>query len=258
MTDEAGVLVGLVRGQALFERQAFDISAQAGSMVGVEKEERVATHWGRSFRFRHPWLQLNLLTAFLAAGVVGMFQSTVDRIVVLAAFLPVLAGQSENSGCQALAVTLRGLTLGDLKLISPVKLVLKEAGLGFLNGAIVGMIAGGGMWFYAHLHHTANPLLLGLIVWLAMTVSCVTQVLRRPRAADAQAAGSRPGDGFQHLPDDRHRRRQHGPVARPGHPARSLNVSRHWIRSTAFSSLVESRWVRDRTDQSRPSKRSRS
>ena len=173
VTDEAGVLVGLVRGQALFERQAFDISAQAGSMVGVEKEERVATHWGRSFRFRHPWLQLNLLTAFLAAGVVGMFQSTVDRIVVLAAFLPVLAGQSGNSGCQALAVTLRGLTLGDLKSISPVKLVLKEAGLGFLNGAIVGMLAGGGMWFYAHMHHTANPLLLGLIVWLAMTVSCM-------------------------------------------------------------------------------------
>ena len=84
-------------------------------MVGVEKEERVATHWWRSFRFRHPWLQLNLLTAFVAAAVVGFFQSTIDRLVVLAVFLPVLAGQSGNSGCQALAVTLRGLTLGELR-----------------------------------------------------------------------------------------------------------------------------------------------
>ena len=70
--DAAGRLVGMVRGQALFERQAFEISAQAGSMVGVEKEERVGTPWLRSFKFRHPWLQLNLLTAFLAAAVVGV------------------------------------------------------------------------------------------------------------------------------------------------------------------------------------------
>jgi magnesium transporter len=173
VTDEGGVLVGMVRGQALFERQAFDISAQAGSMVGVEKEERVATHWWRSFRFRHPWLQLNLLTAFLAAAVVGLFQHTVDRIVVLAAFLPVLAGQSGNSGCQALAVTLRGLTLGDLRAIPPRKLVIKEAGLGLLNGALVGLLAGGGMFFYARSQHTANPMLLGIIVWLAMTCSCM-------------------------------------------------------------------------------------
>ena len=115
VTDDAGRLVGMVRGQTLFERQAYEISAQAGSMVGVEKEERVATPWWRSFRSRHPWLQLNLLTAFIAAAVVGVFQGTVDRIVVLAAFLPVLAGQSGNSGCQALAVTLRGMTLGDLR-----------------------------------------------------------------------------------------------------------------------------------------------
>ena len=173
VTDDDGVLIGEVRGQALFERQAFDISAQAGSMVGVEKEERVATHWWRSFRFRHPWLQLNLLTAFIAAGVVGLFQHTIDRLVVLAAFLPVLAGQSGNSGCQALAVTLRGLTLGDLRALSPVRLVIKEAALGLLNGALVGLVAGGGMWYYAHSQHTANPLLLGVIVWVAMTASCV-------------------------------------------------------------------------------------
>ena len=72
VVDAAGRLLGMVRGQALFERQAFEISAQAGAMVGVEKEERVATAWPRSFKFRHPWLQLNLLTAFLAAAVVGV------------------------------------------------------------------------------------------------------------------------------------------------------------------------------------------
>ena len=172
VTDAQGRLIGMVRGQALFERQAYEISAQAGSMVGVEKEERVATHWWRSFRFRHPWLQLNLLTAFLAAAVVGVFQGTVDRIVVLAAFLPVLAGQSGNSGCQALAVTLRGITLGDMRRVSTRKLVLKEAWVGVLNGLLVGLVAGLGMWFYAHLQHNPRGLILGLCVWFAMTASC--------------------------------------------------------------------------------------
>ena len=96
--DTDGTLLGLVRGQAMFEEHSFDITAQAGTMVGVEKEERLTTHWLQSFKFRHPWLQLNLLTAFVAGAVVGMFEGTVERLVVLAAFLPVLAGQSGNTG----------------------------------------------------------------------------------------------------------------------------------------------------------------
>ena len=63
---------------------------------------------------RHPWLQINLLTAFAAAFVVSLFEDTIAQIVVLAAFLPVLAGQSGNTGCQSLAVTIRGLTLDEL------------------------------------------------------------------------------------------------------------------------------------------------
>ncbi len=172
VTDDAGRLVGMVRGQALFERQAYEISAQAGSMVGVEKEERVGTHLLRSFRFRHPWLQLNLLTAFVAAAVVGIFQDTIDRLVVLAAFLPVLAGQSGNSGCQALAVTLRGLTLGDLRNVPPRRLVIKEALLGLLNGALVGLVAGIAMWFYARGQSGGHAVMLGAIVWFAMTAAC--------------------------------------------------------------------------------------
>lgn len=128
--DDTGRLIGLVRGQTLFEEQAFEISAQPGSMVGVEKEERLSTPWPRSLKSRHPWLQLNLFTAFIAGGVVSLFQDTINQVVILAAFLPVLAGQSGNTGCQALAVALRGITLGDLKKGSEKRLVFKEALLG--------------------------------------------------------------------------------------------------------------------------------
>ena len=168
-----GRLVGLVRGQTLFETQAIEISAQAGSMVGVEKEERLTTPWPRSLKFRHPWLQLNLLTAFVAAAVVGIFQNTIDQIVVLAVFLPVLAGQSGNTGCQALAVTLRGMTLGELRSGREKLLVAKEALLGFLNGSLVGMTAGAGMYFFARSQGNPDALMLGAIVAIAMTCSCV-------------------------------------------------------------------------------------
>jgi magnesium transporter len=171
--DDQGRLVGLVRGQVMFQVEAFEISAQPGSMVGVEKEERLATPWPTSLKFRHPWLQFNLLTAFLAAAVVGAFQGTIDKLVILALFLPVLAGQSGNTGCQALAVTLRGLTLGELKRGKEKVLVMKEAWLGLLNGSFVGLTAGLGMYITAKLQANPAALMLGFVVFLAMVASCV-------------------------------------------------------------------------------------
>jgi len=171
--DAQGKIIGLIRGHRLFESQAYEITAQAGSMVGVDKEEQVSTPWPRSFRFRHPWLQLNLLTAFLAGAVVNFFQGTIDKVVILAAFLPVLAGQSGNTGCQSLAVTLRALTLGELKSSSARRAVFKEALLGFLNGTFVGISAGAGMYFLASSEGVGNPMVLSLIVVIAMIGSCV-------------------------------------------------------------------------------------
>lgn len=171
--DDRGVLIGIVRGSRIFEQQAIEISAQAGSMVGVEKEERAATPFATSLKFRHPWLQFNLLTAFVAAAVVGLFEDTIARITVLAVFLPVLAGQSGNTGCQAMAVALRGLTLGELKPGQGHLFLVKEAALGLSNGMLVGLTAGAGMYFYATWQGTTEaPFTLAALVFLAMTFSC--------------------------------------------------------------------------------------
>jgi len=194
---EDNKLLGLVRGQSLAEAQAFELSAQAGSMVGVGKEERLATPLWRSFLFRHPWLQLNLLTAFIAAAVVGLFEHTLDQIVLLAVFLPVLAGQSGNTGCQALAVSLRAMTLGELKAGQEWAAVLKEATLGLANGALVGISAGAGMVIYASMMKSPVAWKLGGIVFLAMIGSCLVSgacgalvplVLRRLGADPATAS----------------------------------------------------------------------
>jgi magnesium transporter len=167
-----GTLLGLVRGQTLFEAKAFAITAQAGSMVGVEKAERISTPLWRAFRFRHPWLQLNLLTAFLAGAVVALFQGTIDKLVILAAFLPVLAGQSGNTGCQALAVTLRGITLGEIKDGDGMRLIVKEGVLGAMNGGPVGLIAGVAMYVTARGQQSPDALMLAIVVFLAMIGAC--------------------------------------------------------------------------------------
>lgn len=171
--DHERRLIGLVRGQSMFEAQAIEITLQAGSMVGVSEEERLGTPWKQSLRMRHGWLQLNLVTAFLAAAVVGFFQDTIDRLVILALFLPVLAGQSGNTGCQALAVTLRGMTLGELKAGTERPLVKKEAWLGCLNGAGVGLAAAIGMFVVATGQSNEHPIMLSIVVFLAMIGACV-------------------------------------------------------------------------------------
>jgi magnesium transporter len=177
VVDADGHLRGLVRGQTMFEAQAIEISLQAGSLVAVDKEERLTTHWARSLKLRHPWLQLNLLTAFLAAAVVGYFQDTIDRLVILALFLPVLAGQSGNTGCQALAVTLRGMTLGEMKPGTARPLVAKETWVGCLNGAGVGLAAAAGMYITAVGQGQQQPFMLAFIVFLAMIFSCIASGL---------------------------------------------------------------------------------
>jgi magnesium transporter len=177
VVDVDGHLRGLVRGQTMFEAQAIEISLQAGSMVAIDKEERLTTHWARSLKLRHPWLQLNLITAFLAAAVVGYFQDTIDRLVILALFLPVLAGQSGNTGCQALAVTLRGMTLGEMKPGTARPLVAKETWVGCLNGVGVGLAAAAGMYITAVGQGQQQPFMLAFIVFLAMIFSCIASGL---------------------------------------------------------------------------------
>jgi magnesium transporter len=170
--EQDRTLVGMVRGQALFEQQTFEISAQAGSMVGVEKEERIATPWRRSFLSRHPWMQINLLSVFAVGAVVGLFEHSIDRLVVLAVFIPVLVGQSGNLGLQSLAVTLRGMTLGELRGTGIGRLAGKESWVGLLNGSITGVLAALAMYVLAQRSDAGDPLLLALVTLLAMSISC--------------------------------------------------------------------------------------
>jgi len=154
-------------------QRSIELSAQPGAMVGVEKDERLATPWFRSLWLRHPWLQFNLLTSLAGGAMVLIFQNTVNRLLILAVFVPVLISQSTNTGGQTLAVTLRGLSLGELESGKEKALVMKEALLGLLNGVFVGLVAAIAMYAAATVQHLSIALMLSAVVFLAMTGSCV-------------------------------------------------------------------------------------
>ncbi len=172
--DERGTLLGTVAGAALFEARAYEISAQSGLMVGVDSEERLLSPWPRSLKLRHPWLQVNLLTGLVVGFIVSLFSGTLSQLVILTAFLPILSSVAGNTGCQTLAVTLRGIALDEYKSDVAGRLLRKELLLGALNGAIIGLVAGVVMYFYAVSEHTAHPWRAGMVVMAAMTGACLT------------------------------------------------------------------------------------
>jgi magnesium transporter len=134
VVDADDRVVGLIRHSALVRAAEEEASADIQTMVGVSAEERALSPMSFAVRKRLPWLQINLVTAFLAAAVVGLFEDTIARFTALAVLLPVVAGQSGNTGAQALAVTMRGLALREVRLRHWRHVLVKEALVGFVNG----------------------------------------------------------------------------------------------------------------------------
>jgi len=157
--------VGLLSQRALANVVEEEAAADMQTMVGVSREERALSSVQFAVRKRLPWLQINLATAFLAAAVVGLFEGTIARFTALAVLLPVVAGQSGNTGAQALAVTMRGLTLREITLRQWLRVVTKEASVGLLNGVAVSVVTVAGVYLWS------ASLGLCLVIGLAMAVS---------------------------------------------------------------------------------------
>jgi magnesium transporter len=139
VVDFEGRLVGVIRHDTLIDAAREEATAGLQSMVGAGKEERALSKASYAVRKRLPWLEVNLATAFLAASVVGAFESTIARHTALAVLLPVVAGQSGNTGAQALAVTMRGLALREVKTHQWLRVCVKEAKVGLINGVAVAL-----------------------------------------------------------------------------------------------------------------------
>ena len=130
---------------------------------GVSEDEELAGNWREAVKSRLPWLVLNLGTAFLAASVIRYFHGTIAQLGIIAGYMTMIAGMGGNAATQALAVTVRRISLNDLTDNQAYRTVLKEFTVGLINGAVIGAIVFVFAYFY-----DLNPL-LGLVVFLAMT-----------------------------------------------------------------------------------------
>lgn len=165
--DRAGRLVGLVEANQVVEVIRREATEDMQLMVGLSGEERALTPWHLSMKRRLPWLCINLATAFLAAGVVGMFEETIAAWTALAIFLPIVAGQGGNSGAQTLTVIIRDMALGEISKGDGRKALFKESLLGLLNGIVIGIIVG--LISYAW----KGSFNLGIVVGVAMVLNMV-------------------------------------------------------------------------------------
>jgi len=167
VVDFSGRLAGVIRQSALVSAAQEEASLDIQTMVGASKDERALSKAGFAVKKRLPWLQINLLTAFLAASVVGLFEGTIAKFTALAVLLPVVAGQSGNAGAQALAVTMRGLALREISLRHWPRVVMKEIGVGFVNGLAVAATTAVGVYFWS------GSVGLVLIISAAMVIAMI-------------------------------------------------------------------------------------
>lgn len=167
VVDFSGRLIGVIRQSALVSAVQEEASLDIQTMVGVSRDERALSSAGFAVKKRLPWLQINLLTAFLAASVVGLFEHTIAQFTALAVLLPVVAGQSGNAGAQALAVTMRGLVLREISLRHWPKVVIKEVSVGFLNGLAIAATTALGVYIWS------GSVGLVLIIAAAMVIAMV-------------------------------------------------------------------------------------
>lgn len=167
VVDVSGILVGIIRHDALVSAVKAESSADILTMVGANKDERAFSSPMFVVRKRLPWLQINLLTAFLAASVVGLFESTIAQFTALAVLLPVVAGQSGNTGAQALAVTMRGLALHEISTSHWRRVAVKEVTAGLINGLAVALVTAIGVLLWS------SSFGLALVIGIAMVISMV-------------------------------------------------------------------------------------
>ena len=165
--DINGVLMGIVRHHTLIDVAKQESSLDIQTMVGVSKDEQALSKAAFAVRKRLPWLQINLATAFLAATVVGLFEDTIARVTALAVLLPVVAGQSGNTGAQAMAVTLRGLALREVWPRQWPRLLFKELSAGFWNGIAVALTTAIGVYVWSR---SAG---LCLVISISMVISMI-------------------------------------------------------------------------------------
>ncbi len=171
VVDENNKLVGRVTVDAVMDFIREEAESDMLSMAGLREEEDFFASIWKSVQNRWAWLALNLMTALVASRVIGMFEGSIEKIVALAALMPIVAGIGGNSGNQTTTMIVRGLALGQVASHNMQSLITKELGVALLNGLIWGGVLG--VIAYA-LYGNFN---LGLVMMAAMALNLLLAAL---------------------------------------------------------------------------------
>lgn len=166
VVDEDGRLIGVITIDDVID--VIDEEAQEDilKLAGVEESDLYSAVLQTSYS-RSRWLIVNLVTAFMAAGVVSMFGATIEKVVALAALMPIVAGMGGNAGTQALAVAVRAIAMRELSSANSMRAIMKEGLVGLINGCVFAVLIGciAAFWFDNHT--------LGMVIAMAMVINLI-------------------------------------------------------------------------------------
>ena len=162
VVDSENKIIGIIKAERLIKGVQEDSTQGLQQMFGAGRDERPFSSIAFSLKKRLFWLHINLVTAFMAASVVALFEGIIAKLTILAVFLPVVAGQGGNAGAQSLAVVMRGIVMREIPKEKTRALILKEGGLGAINGLVIGIVTAIVAWIWH-----GNPY-LGVVIGLGM------------------------------------------------------------------------------------------
>ena len=165
VVDENNKLVGRITVDAVMDFIRDEAESDKLSMAGLREEEDFFASIWKSVQNRWAWLAINLVTALVASRVIGLFEGSIEKIVALAALMPIVAGIGGNSGNQTTTMIVRGLALGQIASHNMKSLITKELGVALLNGLLWGGVLGG----IAYALYGSYQ--LGLVMMSAMTLN---------------------------------------------------------------------------------------
>lgn len=171
VVDIDGRLLGVVKHNEVLATGQLEAFEDLQKMVGVGGDERALSPVSVVVKRRLPWLIVNLVTAFMAASVVAVFEDTIAKIAALAVLLPIVSGQGGNSGAQSLAIVMRGLALREILSGTRKRVIIKEVTAGLVNGIAVAAVTAIAIYFWKW------NVGLALVIFLAMIVNMVAASL---------------------------------------------------------------------------------
>lgn len=171
VVDKGGKLIGRLTIDEMVDLIREESESEVLNMAGLREEEDIFASVWKSLRNRWAWLAVNLITAFIASRVIGLFDGSIEKLVALAALMPIVAGIGGNSGNQTITMIVRAMALDQMGTGNSARLLRKEAGVGMLNGLIWGGVIGIVVyWLYGSWS-------LGVVMTAAMTLNLLLAAL---------------------------------------------------------------------------------